>query len=199
MKVVREILSDAEEKELQKHEAVIERGLPTFIEVGRALEAIRDEELYRRDYGTFDHYCRKRWRFGRKQGDRLIRSAVVGGFIAQELGEDLNERQCRALVNAPPGVQLDAVRNTGPERTAEDLQKEAERILGNLRDEINQDEAAARAARPSTELPGRDRLAAIKAKLTGAIKLVDGSIDYADRLEVAIRHALEVCESCSVV
>ena len=42
-------LTTTEIAELSKQEAIIKRGLKTFIDVGNALAVIRDERLYRRD------------------------------------------------------------------------------------------------------------------------------------------------------
>ena len=47
-------LSKSENTALAECEAVIERGLATFVEVGRALLHIRDERLYRAAHRTFE-------------------------------------------------------------------------------------------------------------------------------------------------
>jgi hypothetical protein len=54
-------LSEAEAEEFRGCEEVIEHGLKTFFEVGLALIAIRDLQLYRTSYPTFEEYCRNRW------------------------------------------------------------------------------------------------------------------------------------------
>lgn len=51
--------------ELAKHEAVIERGMRTTIEVGLSMKAIKDGELYREQYKTFEIYARDRWGYSR--------------------------------------------------------------------------------------------------------------------------------------
>lgn len=50
---------------LASHEAVLERGLATFVEVGDALQTIKLNRLYRMHYETFEDYCRERWGIGR--------------------------------------------------------------------------------------------------------------------------------------
>ena len=42
-------------------EQVIESGWATFVQVGLALATIKDNELYRTVYGSFEHYCRVKW------------------------------------------------------------------------------------------------------------------------------------------
>lgn len=54
-------LTNSEKERLSELEETVERGLETFVEVGRALMEIRDQRLYRADYDTFEAYCRERW------------------------------------------------------------------------------------------------------------------------------------------
>lgn len=77
-----DLLSSAEATQLADCEARIERGLPTFIEVGRALLTIRDGRLYRSGYGTFEGYCRKRWDFDSSHARRLTAAAEVLEIVA---------------------------------------------------------------------------------------------------------------------
>lgn len=62
---------------LLRLEEVIERGLKTFIEVGKALQEIRDSRLYLHGYSTFDAYCRDRWGWDRVNAHRYVEAAVV--------------------------------------------------------------------------------------------------------------------------
>lgn len=70
-------LTTIEASELQEHEAIIERGLKTFVEVGGALLAIRDGRLYRQEWGTFEDYCQSKWGISKTHANRLIDSAEV--------------------------------------------------------------------------------------------------------------------------
>lgn len=69
------MLSITEAAELAQHEATIERGLKTFVDVGQALLSIRDDRLYRAQYGTFEDYCRERWGWERRHAYRLMDAA----------------------------------------------------------------------------------------------------------------------------
>lgn len=51
-------LADEESRALAAHEATIERGLKTFVEVGGALLAIRNARLYRATHATFERGAR---------------------------------------------------------------------------------------------------------------------------------------------
>jgi hypothetical protein len=66
---------------LAECEAIVERGLRAFVEVGEALQRIRDERLYRDVHGTFEAYCRERWGLTPQHGGRLIAAAEVGRVL----------------------------------------------------------------------------------------------------------------------
>jgi len=82
---------------LAQCEAVIERGLSTWIDVGEALSTIRTERLYRETHGTFEDYCRDRWGFSRIQAHRLEEAAEVAQVLP--IGNrPQTESQARELV-----------------------------------------------------------------------------------------------------
>jgi hypothetical protein len=107
-----------EAEELQRCEAVIARGLETFVEVGTALLTIRDERLYRAEYGKFEDYCRARWGMSRVRAHQLIVAAEVArnlsvppleGAVLTTVNTPLaNEAQARPLAALSPEQQLEA-------------------------------------------------------------------------------------------
>ncbi|UYM03442.1 hypothetical protein [Solicola gregarius] len=68
-------LTPDERDDLTRAEETIERGLTTFVEVGAALARVRDQRLYRDEYGTFDEYCRKRWGLSKGHASDFIARA----------------------------------------------------------------------------------------------------------------------------
>lgn len=83
---------------LESCERVIESGLQTFVEVGNALLAIRDERLYKESgFKTFEAYCQERWKFERAHASRLMDGAQVAAILSPIGGHLANERQARAL------------------------------------------------------------------------------------------------------
>jgi hypothetical protein len=63
---------------LTELESVIERTKHShaeFIELGQALEEVRDSKLYKERYGTFEDYCELRWGFKRAHGYRLVEAS----------------------------------------------------------------------------------------------------------------------------
>ena len=89
-------LSPDDAADLAEHEAIIEAGQLTFIEVGNSLMAIRDNELYTQD--TFEQYLAERWpAISKRRGYQLIDAAL----IAKQVPGVKNERQARALKKVP--------------------------------------------------------------------------------------------------
>lgn len=107
-----------ESQSLIQHEQVIERGLKSFIEVGNALLAIRDERLYREHHATFEDYCQERWGITPQHGGRLIASAIITKNL-EPVGSipPANERQTRPLTSLEPDEQRivwEVVQKTAP-------------------------------------------------------------------------------------
>jgi hypothetical protein len=130
-------------------EAIINRGIATFVEVGDALLEIRDRRLYRdAGYQSFDLYCRERWGWSRISAHRQIQAAKVVKLLPIGNSSDgpANEAQARAL--APVANNPDAVKrvwhNIQPRRRGEKIT--ARRIHEAVRAEL----APAPSTRPST-------------------------------------------------
>ena len=89
----------APQRTLAECEAVIKRGIGTFVEVGEALLEIRDRRLYRESgYTTWDDYTRERWGWSKSHANRHIESAKVAGLLAPIGVIPANEAQSRELV-----------------------------------------------------------------------------------------------------
>ena len=89
-----------EMNKLEKCETVIANGLKTFVDVGTALLEIRDGKLYRKDFDTFENYCRGRWKgMPRQQAYRLMDAAEVIKNLSPmgDMPLPVNERQARPL------------------------------------------------------------------------------------------------------
>ncbi len=84
---------------LAYHEAIIERGLTTFVEVGEALLAIQQERLYRDGYASFDQYLAERWHMTRQRAHQLIGAAEVSAVVSTmvDTTQPATERQAREL------------------------------------------------------------------------------------------------------
>ena len=70
-------LNEVETVRLSQLEATISTGMQTFVDVGRALLEIRDGQLYRQEFGTFEDYCRDRWGIARRTAYQLIGAVQV--------------------------------------------------------------------------------------------------------------------------
>jgi hypothetical protein len=89
-------LTLSEGSRLAELEAVVEGGLQTFIDVGQALQEIRDGRLYRATHATFAEYCRERFGFSDSRGRQLIAAAkTVTAVTLSGLEAPKNEREAR--------------------------------------------------------------------------------------------------------
>lgn len=84
---------------LAELEAVVERGLLSFAEAGRALAQIKERRLYRPDFATFSQYLEARWHLTKDYAEKLIAAAIVCGELeAQGLLAPTRESHARELV-----------------------------------------------------------------------------------------------------
>lgn len=80
-------------------EKVVERGLSTFVEVGEALLAIRDERLYRLTHGTWEAYLSDRWGFSDGRWRQIKAATEVAHALSVTTGSaPTSERVARELV-----------------------------------------------------------------------------------------------------
>jgi hypothetical protein len=90
-------LTTTEQDKLQRLESIIEKGINTFYEVGKALAEIRysSPRLYRVSHNNFEDYCKERWGMGRNYANKLIAAATV----KENLGTivPISESQLRPL------------------------------------------------------------------------------------------------------
>lgn len=102
-------LTESEKDVLSKCESVIERGLKSFIEVGTALLAIRDNRLYREAFPTFEAYCQDKWGMTRQYAHYLIGAVEVTNDLSTNGLQILptSERQARPLVNVDPDLRAE--------------------------------------------------------------------------------------------
>jgi len=98
-------LATTDQCALAECEAIIERGRDTFIEVGNALLRIREERLYRAEFGTFQEYCEAKWGMSKTHANRLIDAAEIAENLTPTGVTPSSERAARPLKSLPPRVQ----------------------------------------------------------------------------------------------
>lgn len=107
--MINRLFADAEpvapQQDLAQLEAIIERGLETFVDVGMALLAIRDRKLYKQSHFTFEEYCKERWGMSRSYAHRTIEAAQVASNLLPIGNIPATESQVRPLTNLEPEEQ----------------------------------------------------------------------------------------------
>lgn len=131
------VASGVAPRSLAELEAIIDRGIQTFIDVGSALLEVRDRRLYRESHLTWDDYCRERWNMSRIHAHRLIEAAEVSAMLPTGNTPD-SERQARELVplkddpDAVREVYAEVVEQTDGQPTARAVREAVDRRLGRI-------------------------------------------------------------------
>jgi hypothetical protein len=145
-------LTPNEEQRLRTHERTIEAGLAQFLAVGRALAAIKRENLYRAQFDSFEHYLDRRWDISPRRAYQLISAAetarrvvvTIESTAEQTTSEPLvhtqvlapvNERQVRPLVglshaDQPVAWQRAVERSHGAQPSARVVQAVVSEMTG---------------------------------------------------------------------
>jgi hypothetical protein len=100
-------LDVAERARLQELESIVEHGLQTFYEVGKALNEILVQKLYRETHKTFEAYCLEKWNIARRTAYQFIEASLVMEnlcAIAHILPR--KENQVRPLTKLSPELQI---------------------------------------------------------------------------------------------
>jgi hypothetical protein len=182
-------LTTSERRDLETLEGVVQRGLVTFIEVGRALAEIRDRRLYRQTHGTFEEYCHEKWLLRRTRAYQLIDAAKVGEAMSTMVDTPpTNERQARELAPLLREDEQQAVEvwrdlrdEFGADLTAKLVKRTAHNRLKRIRREREADE---RRERATAETPTQTR--SFPVRLPGP----------QERREHALRRALDCLKEC---
>lgn len=118
---------------LESCEAVIERGMKTFMEVGQALAEIRDSRLYREQHETFEDYCADRWGFTASRARQIIGASETVTNVTLVGGPaPATESQARELTGLEPERAAEVMREvheqTGGKVTAAAIREVREQI-----------------------------------------------------------------------
>lgn len=118
---------------LAELEAVVERGLSTFVEVGEALMEIRDSRLYRDSHLTFEAYVAEQFGLQRRRAYDLIEASRVHTMVSQ-ICDTAPARESHASELAPLLAEPDHLREAWaevvalhPEPTAAQVREVVER------------------------------------------------------------------------
>jgi hypothetical protein len=115
-----------ETQRLEECEDTIRKGMSTFVEVGQALAAIRDQKLYRDTHKTFQAYCKERWGRSRDWAYMLMNASAACENV-DEHQQIPNQEQAKALSKAPPEEQAEVwaevLDENGEHVTAADVTK----------------------------------------------------------------------------
>jgi hypothetical protein len=121
---------------LEELEAIIAKGINSFVDTGNALREIRDRgtdgsRLYHTlGFKTFEDYCQKRWGWSRFRSYQLIGAAEVADNLLTIVNKPVNEAQSRELARLPPDLQRELAATIDfTNTTAKQIHDRAEEML----------------------------------------------------------------------
>jgi hypothetical protein len=157
---------------LDELEAVIARGLDTFVQVGGALMEIRELRLYRhRDgFSSFEQYCRERWNMDRLKADRLIDAARISRALPPNGGSVPIPNEAVARELAPLKRQPEKLRETWATITRANPRPTARDVRAFVRGTVSRPVMESRAAAAAEIAPG-DAVRALAAVSAACILL----------------------------
>jgi len=124
-------LSLQEQRTLEACEADIAKGIELQ---AKALQTIRDQRLYRREFATFDEYVTDRIGKSKRWADYQIKYIEVIGNLAEQMGTmvpKISERATREISELEPQQQAEVVRSvvdSGEKPTAKNVKQERQKI-----------------------------------------------------------------------
>ncbi len=101
METTVETLSSTEAVRLRELEAIIERGLDTYEQVGNAIAEIHDARLYLQTHRTFEEYLDARWGLKRQRGYELMAAASVAVAVSEKSDAAPPRREAHAKALGP--------------------------------------------------------------------------------------------------
>jgi hypothetical protein len=139
--------TDKDQSLLEELERTIENngGVADYFRKGEALIRIREAKLYRKSHGTFEEYCRDRWKITDDYARKLIRATEVVQDIQKSrplVSIPESERVARTLVRIEPekraktwGQVISSVPE-GKKLTAEHSRQVVEAIIEGAKESV---------------------------------------------------------------
>jgi hypothetical protein len=179
-------ISEDAHQEFVQLDGVVRRGLGTFKEVGHALAAIRNRELWRAGgHTSWDAYCDAVGGLTKSHANRLIKTSEIASRLAQvtPVGVTLqSEWQVRPLCRLKTeDLQITAL-SRAVER-ASDGQPTA-KLLSDVVAELMADDSPAVASKPNHKQLVAATLQRLRASVAAkdSVKQIDGLIDELEKL-----------------
>ncbi|MGH2363712.1 MAG: hypothetical protein ACRDHX_03565, partial [Chloroflexota bacterium] len=150
-------------EEYEQLDHIVVAGRQTFVAVGQALAAIRDQHGFRWAYSSFESYCQAALGYGRQRAQQYIDAAKVSTIVDKAGMERLpNEGQARELAQlldrADTPTAIRTVLETARARAQSSERSASGKLVKSVREELYPDaarqprSAKTRASASSTKL-----------------------------------------------
>jgi hypothetical protein len=99
-------LSPSDKKDFAALEKIVQKGVKSFLEVGKALLQIHSRKLYREKYTSWEGYLEERWNLSRSHGYRLVHAGEVAENLSHARDTiEMPGRLVEQLAKLPPDEQ----------------------------------------------------------------------------------------------
>ena len=98
-------MSNIEIHRLERLEDTISKGLRSFLAVGAALAEIKEQQLWRFQYGSFEEYCQERWQFSASRGRQLVAAVEACATLPHEMPKPQNAAQASVLAKVDDDIR----------------------------------------------------------------------------------------------
>jgi len=116
--------TDGKKERWESLRQTVDLGLKHFQRTGKALKEIRDDELYRIQYATFEQCCEAEWKITVRHADRLVAAYETSLEIGPVGQNVVSERQLRPLTTLPVGQRRAAFEEASEDgATAEAIER----------------------------------------------------------------------------
>ncbi len=110
-------LTKQEQADFDRLHIIVNKWLDGWEAVAQALIEIRDRQLYRRSYATFEEYCKAEFSFGKRRSYQLMQAFEVKKIIAT------HDPEAAKLLDRPSKVE--AIKNQPLAKAVKSLRKAA--------------------------------------------------------------------------
>ena len=135
-------LTVVEGNQLSKCEEIIEEGFQTFVDVGRALQIVKDGKLYRTKFKTFEDYYQHRWQWTKQHAYRLMKAAETVAVLDENPGIGTlpkKERQVRPLQKLHIDERADAWQQALDETDGKPTEADVQSVVDRRKPTIGMD------------------------------------------------------------
>jgi hypothetical protein len=106
------LLTTTEQSDLERLSKIVDQAIQKFHEGMAALSEIRERKLWRGEAKSFDEFCQKRFRFGKRRANQMIAAGKIILALPDKVGTLVpTEAAARALKKVPKENRIEVIQH----------------------------------------------------------------------------------------